>query len=134
MKIASMFSDVLESLVKAPATQRYPVERTETPALLRGHLHWDPADCIGCSLCARDCPANALEFHVLDKKEKRFVLRYHLDRCIFCGQCVASCRRGCLELSSLEWEMATLSQNGFTIDHGEKNDIAAFNEQLAAGH
>jgi formate hydrogenlyase subunit 6/NADH:ubiquinone oxidoreductase subunit I len=79
-------------------------------------------------LCSLDCPANAIELITLDKKAKRFVLRYHLDQCAFCGQCVESCRFGCLELSNKEWELAAPSGERFTLTHGRQENI----EQLAA--
>ena len=94
MKLTTMWKDALSSLFKPAATQRYPFVRREAPEHLRGQLHWDPSACTGCGLCAKDCPADALEVIVLDKKAKRFVMHYHVDRCTFCAQCVSSCRQG----------------------------------------
>jgi formate hydrogenlyase subunit 6/NADH:ubiquinone oxidoreductase subunit I len=60
---------------------------------------------------------------VIDKKEKRFVLRYHVDRCIFCAQCVHSCMQGSLEMRSDVWELAALDKEHFTILFGDACDI-----------
>ena len=71
MKIGTMFSDVARSFFQRPITEKYPFTRPETPWSLRGCLMWDPVECTGCGMCARDCPANALEMVVIDKKAKR---------------------------------------------------------------
>ncbi len=123
MKFGTMLKDVSSSLIKKPVTERYPFERREAPDRLRGRLYWNPENCIGCDLCAKDCPAMAIELIVLDKKAKRFVLCYHLDRCTFCAQCVESCRHGCLEMAAGEWELASLSKDAFTIYYGEESDV-----------
>lgn len=123
MKKAALLGDVLTSLVTSPATRCYPIERTPTPESLRGRLEWDPSDCIGCGLCAKDCPSEALEVIVLDRKAKRFVVRYHVDRCLFCSQCVVSCRRNSLKLSHEDWELAALDRDGFTLYYGSPEDI-----------
>lgn len=131
MKIATMFSDVWHSLWKKPATQKYPFERQETPTRLRGKLHWDPEKCTGCALCQKDCPAEALEIITIDKKEKRFVMRYHLDRCTYCGQCVESCRFNCINLSDNDWELAATSKEPFTVYYGTEDELQEFMAKLA---
>ena len=129
VKIGIMFRDVTSSLFKRPATERYPYERQEAPQRLRGRLYWDPENCTGCGLCAKDCPARAIEIHILDRKEKRFVFEYHADRCTYCAQCVHSCRQGCLELSNDVWELANLTKDPFMFVFGEPNDV----EQVLSG-
>ncbi len=46
----------------------------------------DPEICKGCSLCARNCPANAIKGEI----KKPFVIDQ--DKCIKCGACVGSCK------------------------------------------
>lgn len=123
MKSVTMLSDVLHSLFGEPVTERYPFERREAPERLRSKLHWDPEKCTGCGLCATDCPANAIEMIVLDKKAKRFVMVYHADRCTFCAQCEFSCRQGCIELSNQEWELAALQRPAFINYFGDQANI-----------
>lgn len=123
MKMVTMLKDVLRSLWQRPTTEQYPFVRPPTPARLRGQLHFDPANCTGCRLCVMECPAEALELITLDRKAKRFVLRYHVDRCTYCAQCVQNCRFGCLEMSPDEWELAATSTKPFTIHYGGEADI-----------
>jgi formate hydrogenlyase subunit 6/NADH:ubiquinone oxidoreductase subunit I len=115
MKLGAMLKDISTALVKRPITEKYPFTRRAVPERLRGRLVWNPAACTGCGLCATDCPANALEVLVLDKKAKRFVVTYHVDRCTFCAQCVHSCRQGCLQMEADEWELAALARKSFVL-------------------
>ncbi|HEX6383527.1 MAG TPA: 4Fe-4S binding protein [Anaerolineae bacterium] len=131
MKIYTMLGDVLRSLFRRPATEKYPFERKGAPARLRGRLYWDPEKCTGCCLCSMECPAEALELITLDKKEKRFVVRYHIDRCTFCAQCVQNCRFGCLEMSNEEWELAALSKEPFMVYYGHESDIEEALDRVA---
>lgn len=129
VKIGIMFRDVTSSLFKRPITERYPFERKEAPARLRGRLYWDSTNCTGCGLCAKDCPAKAIEMHVLDRKGKLFVMEYHADRCTFCAQCVHSCRQGCLALSNETWELANLTREPFAFYFGDPSNV----EKVLAG-
>lgn len=119
MKLGSMLKDISTALVKRPITEKYPYKRRPTPERLRGRLIWNPAACTGCGLCATDCPAQALEVLMLDKKAKRFVMTYHVDRCTFCAQCVHSCRQGCLQMASENWELAALTRQPFAVTFNE---------------
>ena len=123
MKLAPMIEDVFESLFKKPATQIYPVERTATPANLRGKLFFDPSACTGCNLCTKDCPAHAIELITLDRAAKRFVMTYHIDRCIYCGQCMTGCKFKCISMSNLNWELASLKKEEFKVYYGKTKDI-----------
>jgi formate hydrogenlyase subunit 6/NADH:ubiquinone oxidoreductase subunit I len=121
-KFGTMFPDVFKSLFHRPATQRYPFVRTDTPEHLRGMLEWTKGPCTGCGLCAMDCPARAIEVTMIDRKEKRFFLTYHVDACLYCGQCVISCRQGALHMSNDQWELASLNPASFLIHFGDPQD------------
>ncbi len=123
MKFGTMLGDVLKSAGQAPATERYPLQRREAPPRLRGMLVWNREHCTACGLCAKDCPANALEVIAIDKKAKRIVLRYHVDRCTFCAQCVSSCRQGALQMQHTVWELAALSRDAFVLNYGDPADV-----------
>ena len=124
MTIGSMIGDIVESLFKKPVTQQYPFERKEAPERFRGRVHYEPGGCTGCQLCVKDCPAYALELITIDKAANRFVMRYHMDRCVYCGQCVISCRFSSLRMAHDEWELAATSRSPFVIDYGLPEDLA----------
>ena len=126
MKLAAMFKDVIESLFKKSSTQLYPFEKKEAPEAFRGDLHFDPAACSGCCLCVKDCPSKAIEMVTLDRAAKKFVLKYHMDSCVHCGQCVVNCRFKCLGMSSTDWENAALNKKEFVVYYGKDEDIAQF--------
>jgi formate hydrogenlyase subunit 6/NADH:ubiquinone oxidoreductase subunit I len=126
-----MFGDILRSFFVRPVTQKYPFERKPAPARLRGGLIWNPEKCSGCGLCAKDCPSNALEVIILDRPSKRFVVRYQVDRCTFCAQCVQNCRFKCIELSNGSWELASLSKASFDQLLGSQANIDEYVERSA---
>jgi formate hydrogenlyase subunit 6/NADH:ubiquinone oxidoreductase subunit I len=125
MKVTTILGDVMRSLLQRPVTRLYPTVRTPSPENLRGQLRWKPEKCTGCGICAKDCPARAIELIEVDKAAKRFVIRYHTDRCVYCNQCVQGCRFKCLELTSDGWELAATDKSGFTVDYGREEDIRA---------
>ncbi len=124
MKLGTMLGDVWQSLWKKPITQKYPFERIEAPERLRGKLTWNPEACTGCGLCNKDCPADAIEIITIDKKAKRFVMQYHMDRCTYCAQCIESCRFGCIEMSDEQWELAATNKVPFEVRYGRDEDLA----------
>lgn len=131
MKIGTMLKDVFESFFKKPATQGYPVEKVETSERFRGKLEYNPSACTGCCLCTKDCPSNAIELVTLDRAAKRFVLKYHMDRCVYCGQCVTNCKFKCMSMSNQDWELAALKKEAFEVYYGNENDIATMLERLS---
>ena len=132
MKIGTMFKDVIASLFKKNSTQLYPFEQTPTPERFRGNLHYNPSVCTGCCLCVKDCPAKAIELVTLDRVAKRFVLKYHMDRCVYCGQCVVNCRFKCMGMSNTDWEHASLNKKEFTVYYGKEEDIETLLANLTA--
>jgi formate hydrogenlyase subunit 6/NADH:ubiquinone oxidoreductase subunit I len=125
MKVGTMLRDILRSLFRKPITEDYPAERQAAPERLRGKLVWNPEKCVGCCLCAKDCPSNALELITIDKANKRFVMRYDVGRCTFCAQCVLNCRFSCLEMSNEQWELAAGDKAPFTVYYGREEDVEA---------
>jgi formate hydrogenlyase subunit 6/NADH:ubiquinone oxidoreductase subunit I len=131
MTIGSMLSDVFRSFFSKPDTEKYPFVASETPEHFRGKLIWDPEKCTGCQLCIKDCPANAIELLVLDKVNKKFVMRYNIDRCTFCAQCVINCRFDCIQMSEEQWELASTTKEPFEVYYGRDEDVQLLLEKAA---
>jgi formate hydrogenlyase subunit 6/NADH:ubiquinone oxidoreductase subunit I len=66
-----------------------------TPDNFRGKICYDKEKCIGCKLCLKVCPSEAIEFKEPEKKIKIF-----LARCTFCSQCNDICPVSCLRMSN----------------------------------
>ncbi|MCD6495868.1 MAG: 4Fe-4S binding protein [Candidatus Aenigmarchaeota archaeon] len=56
------------------------------PEDFRGEIAYDRDKCIGCQLCTKVCPADAVVFQPKTRK-----IRYYPFRCTFCGECVKIC-------------------------------------------
>ena len=130
MRIGTMFKDIVKSFFTKSTTRLYPVERIAPPERYRGILSYNPALCTGCTLCIKDCPSDAIELVILDRAAKKYVLKYRMDRCIYCGQCVVNCKFKCIGMSNQEWEHAALDQN-FMVYYGKERDIAGYMESTA---
>ncbi len=66
----------------------------ELPPDFRGKLSYDVDACIGCQLCLKVCPAEALVFKSEERKVKHYV-----SRCTFCAQCANICPKDCFEMT-----------------------------------
>ena len=51
----------------------------------------DPAKCVYCTLCARKCPAGAIE---VDRANKTWKLDD--EKCVACGTCAEACPKKCI--------------------------------------
>ena len=112
-----MIRAVLESIFKKPATTMYPYVKSYTPDKFRGKLKFYPERCIGCKMCMRDCPSNAITIKKVE--ENKFECEIDLAKCIYCAQCVDSCPKKALE-STKEFELASLDRNKLkVILHGK---------------
>lgn len=107
-----MIREVLKSLFKKPATSRYPFVKTAMPEKFRGKLKFYPERCIGCKLCMRDCPSNAIK--IIKVGEKSFEAEIDLGKCIYCAQCVDSCLKKALEATP-EFELASLGRETLKV-------------------
>lgn len=114
-----MLKQVLDSIFIKPATTKYPLQKKEMPDKFRGKLKFYPERCIGCKLCMRDCPSNAINIKKVG--DKQFVAEIDLGKCIYCAQCVDSCLKKALETTK-EFELAALDRDRLkvTLDGGTK--------------
>jgi Formate hydrogenlyase subunit 6/NADH:ubiquinone oxidoreductase 23 kD subunit (chain I) len=112
-RTGKMLPLALRSLLKKPATIDYPHQKANVPPDFRGKLKFDASRCVGCRLCMKDCPSGAIE--IINVGEKLFKAVVHLDKCIYCGQCTESCKRGAL-CCTPEFELAAFDRSKLTVD------------------
>jgi formate hydrogenlyase subunit 6/NADH:ubiquinone oxidoreductase subunit I len=113
----TMLSQLLTQLFKKPFTNKFPkkyipssstkffenskngktiiIPPVTTPERFRGKIVYDREKCIGCELCLKVCPSEAIVFKTEEKKIKIF-----LARCTFCSQCNDVCPVSCLRMSN----------------------------------
>lgn len=93
MPVMKIGGRLLSNLLGKPATRDYPAVPRRYPDASRGHLEFDPGDCILCGICSRKCPASAIS---VDKKSRTVTV----DRmmCVQCAYCVESCPKSCLSI------------------------------------
>ena len=107
-----MLLQVLQSLFKKSATMKYPLNKSEMPENYRGKILFHPELCIGCKMCERDCPSNAIK--IVKVGDKEFDAQFDLAKCIYCAQCVDSCMKKALE-STKEFELAVLDKSKLKV-------------------
>jgi len=135
--LSPMWKRTASSLFKKPATTKYPFVKPKLPDDFRGKPDYTIRTCnmidlsgtqrqfefdvqklvnTNCTVCARDCPANAIEIVEVDGKKRP---QFDLNKCIFCNQCVESCPRNAIK-SSTEYELATTDKQSLIIKPNPK--------------
>lgn len=108
-----MLPFIFKMLTKKPATVLYPFVTVKMPEDFRGKLKFEADKCIGCKICMRDCPSDAI---IIEKiGEKQFKAEVYLDRCIYCGQCVDSCPKRALK-NTKDYELANYTRDKLKVE------------------
>ena len=127
MAFLTIGSLITRSAVSKPATRRYPFEKREPFPKTRGSIKFEIGTCVFCNLCAKKCPTEAI---VCDRKTKSWEIN-HLA-CVLCGNCVDSCRKGCLtQVNTPAAPMTTKEVEHFQMEVQTPSELEK--EQAAKG-
>ncbi len=102
----------MKQVFRPKFTRQYPEERWNPPASFRGRpvlVEEDGVErCVACGLCARVCPALAIEVQgdETSQEKERYPVRFEINmlRCIFCGFCEEACPEEAIVMSD-EYEL-----------------------------
>jgi NADH-quinone oxidoreductase subunit I len=102
----------LKQVFRPKFTRQYPEERWNPPASFRGRpvlVEEDGVErCVACGLCARVCPALAIEVQASETElpKERYPIKFEINmlRCIFCGFCEEACPEEAIIMSD-EYEL-----------------------------
>lgn len=97
----------LKQMFQPKFTRQYPEERWKPPASFRGRpvlVEENGVErCVACGLCARVCPALAIEVQASETEleKERYPVRFEINmlRCIFCGFCEEVCPEEAIVMS-----------------------------------
>ncbi len=104
----SIVPTTIRNLFSRPSTRRYPDVKVEPLGNFRGLVEYYPEKCIGCKLCERYCPSNAIEFHSKGK------IDFDMGKCIFCGMCADVCPTKAIGITK-KFEMDGKDKKAFIV-------------------
>lgn len=134
--------EVLNNLFTKNVTHLYPFVGKKVDERYRAKIKFLPENCIGCQLCVRNCPANAIKIVQTNPEVKpalgpdgkpmpvkrEFKAFIDLGRCIFCAQCVDSCPKAAV-VSTQEYELADFDRKSLIDEFKNPHETAAKEEE-----
>ncbi len=116
MWLGSTIKEILKNLSESPVTSAYPFAEAVLPENFRGIPILLIDKCTGCSLCAKDCPSDAIKMIPDERTKRKQAPRFDYWKCIRCAQCYYSCRYGALFISDA-FELATCCKETATSEY-----------------
>ena len=113
-KIGPVVFEAVKSIFKKPATSEYPKKKREIHKKFAGMISFEQDKCIGCQICVKNCPSNAIKISKVADKEKVFSCELSLANCIFCSQCVFTCPKKALHTTD-KFELAEIDKSKLTV-------------------
>ena len=104
---------MLKKVKEKPVTLRYPYEKASPVEGIRAKVTWNIEKCIGCSLCEKICPGDAIKMFGEGRSAE---IRYVVTRCIFCGECVDVCPTNTIR-NTEEFELVFTNTREMIIDY-----------------